>query len=314
MTITQQMVLLSSAEFWLFFGLTVLLSAAGLYFSFRYLARARIVEDTPTAKVRSAQQGYVELAGRAQLPDDEQVSAPLSGSRCCWYRYKIEKRGNKSWRTLESDTSDRPFLLRDDTGACLVEPRGAEVTPGTRKVWYGSSRRPPGAPRTPGAQLKLGGFLKLDLGFGGRYRYTEELIPPGAAIYAIGFFSTWGEIERQREHGEIAGGLLRQWKQDQPALLARFDRDRDGKIDSQEWAVARRSAGDQAAYLQRQRSPQRLLHSLRTMDSPRHPFLLSTLPQFRLVKRFRWLSAAALGVFFTCGAISVWMLVNRLSG
>ena len=61
MTITEQIIHLSQGEFWLFFSLAMLLSAAGFYFAFRYLTRARIIEDTPTARVRSAQQGYLEL-------------------------------------------------------------------------------------------------------------------------------------------------------------------------------------------------------------------------------------------------------------
>ena len=314
MTITQQILHLSVAEFWLFFALAALLSAAALYFSFRYLSRARIIEDTPTARIRSAQQGYVELAGKVQPLQGQAVKAPLSDSVCCWYRYKIEKRGNKNWRTLESDTSKVAFLLRDDTGDCLIEPSGAEVTATEHNTWYGSSRKPVTGTSPSKAAFRLGGFLNLDLSLGGRYRYSEELIRPGDQLYAIGAFSTWGEMERQRERRQMAGDLLRRWKRDQPALLARFDRNRDGVIDSQEWQAANRSAKDQAAYRLQRTDPRHTSHSLGKTDSPRHPFLLSALPQFALVRRFRIWSAGALTVFFLSGGIAAWMLLGRLSG
>lgn len=308
MTITHQIVLLSSAEFWLFLTLAVVLSAAGLYFGFRYLSRARVIEDTPTAKIRSAQQGYVELAGRAQALEDQPMQGPLSNADCCWYRYKIEKRGAKNWRTLEQKTSETPFLLRDGTGDCVIEPKGAEVSAGNRRVWHGDSRHPSTSPPKP-----VSGLFNVQLSFGGRYRYSEELIRPGDRVYALGTFSSWGEIEHKREHKALTGDLLRRWKQDKAGLLARFDRDRDGQIDATEWQAARRSAHDQAAYRQRQASPRRQPHRLAKTGAARRPFLLSTVPQSRLAQRFRWWSGGALGLFFSAGSLAIWMFITRLS-
>jgi len=47
--------------------------------------------------------------------------------------------------------------LRDATGECLVNPRGAEVRPATRQVWHGSERRPLGG--SEGSGLGLLGML-----------------------------------------------------------------------------------------------------------------------------------------------------------
>ena len=48
-------------------GIALLLGGAALWGAFNFLKRKRIIEDTPTALVRSAPQGYVELQGQAEL-------------------------------------------------------------------------------------------------------------------------------------------------------------------------------------------------------------------------------------------------------
>lgn len=73
--------------------------------------RARAVEDTPTSKIASAHQGYVELVGAACLGKTP-LAAPLTGRQCVWYRYRVEKKGSKNkWITERSGSSDNPFLV-----------------------------------------------------------------------------------------------------------------------------------------------------------------------------------------------------------
>ena len=95
--------------------LLVVLAAAtafGFYQGFRLLWKARVNEDAPTAKVRSAQQGYVELIGEAQAMRGEPIIAPLSKLPCCWYRYTIESKNGGKWRLSRKEVSDGLFLLR----------------------------------------------------------------------------------------------------------------------------------------------------------------------------------------------------------
>ena len=49
----------------------------GGWFAFRWLHIARMIEDTPTSRVRSAAQGYVEVAGRCRPLDGARNLAPL---------------------------------------------------------------------------------------------------------------------------------------------------------------------------------------------------------------------------------------------
>ncbi len=317
MSLGEQFIHLSSFEFWALLLFCTVAALAGFYYAFRWLGRARLIEDAPTAKVRSAHQGYAELVGNARLMAGEPIFAPLTGIDCCWYRYKIEKSGNKNWHTVESDTSDALFLLEDETGHCLIDPEGAEVTPSDRSVWFGSARYP--QDRKPDRQrvertplLQLLGLLNREIG-GGRYRYTEERIYPGDRLYAIGQFKSLDDLDHRQSQAELTRGLLRQWKQDRAMLLARFDLNRNGEIDSREWDTARKAAATQARLAHAEQQRHMIEHSLGTAGSSRYPFLLSSLPEFNLVRRFRLKAFGAIMLFFVAGTAAVWLLGLRLS-
>ena len=106
-----------------FLVLAAVLAVAAFVAGLTGLRRVRHIEDVPTARVRSAPQGYVELIGRAHAMDGEPIIAPLSQTPCCWYRFRVERADGKDWRTVDSGVSDGIFLLRDETGECVVDPR-----------------------------------------------------------------------------------------------------------------------------------------------------------------------------------------------
>ena len=62
--------------------ITLLIALFALYLGFFGLIRVRRIEDVPTARVRSAPQGYVELIGTAHTLDGEPIIAPLSKKNC----------------------------------------------------------------------------------------------------------------------------------------------------------------------------------------------------------------------------------------
>jgi len=280
----------------------------GFYYAFRNLLRARIIEDVPTARIRSAPQGYIELEGDAEAGPDGPLSSPLTDSACCWFRYKIEKRQGKDWSTLEEDSSAALFVLRDDTGVCLVRPENAEVTPTDKSIWYGDERHP--TDRRP-QRRRLDAGLFDDVEFSvvsGRYRYLEERIYPGDRVYAIGRFHTEGEPERRREKTLLIRELLRQWKRNKTNLHARFDRNGDGHIDTEEWEAARQAAAREAGVSQKVALRSRILDSLSDPDDGSHPFLISSQPQFQLARRYRRNAGLSLIPFFGGGIAVVAML------
>ena len=69
-------------EFWWYSTLGALLIAACWIAAFRAIRRARLIEDVPTSKIRSAVQGYVELIGHAEAMEGPAIVAPLSQLPC----------------------------------------------------------------------------------------------------------------------------------------------------------------------------------------------------------------------------------------
>lgn len=83
-----------------------LLFALGLY------RRYRLIEDTPTSSLSSGAQGYVELQGKAALPDGVGFRGLPHLPVTVWLPGYVE---------------DEPFLLEDGKGGCLLYPRNAEI-------------------------------------------------------------------------------------------------------------------------------------------------------------------------------------------
>lgn len=206
-------------------------SIGGLVWGFRSWRRSRLIEDTPLSRVRSATQGYVELAGRARLMPGPPILAPLTSQTCAWWQYRIEeyrRSGKRShWETIEQGTSDSVFLLEDDTGSVMVDPEGADVYPGTKDEWRGDTPWPVARPS------RVRGFR----GFGDRYRYTEHRLMVGDPLYAIGWFGTERAATGDGFEREVSA-LLASWKQD-PKMKKVLDVNHDGTLDQREWEAAR---------------------------------------------------------------------------
>ncbi|MDJ0741478.1 MAG: GIDE domain-containing protein [Gammaproteobacteria bacterium] len=302
-------------------ALTVLGALFVLYLGFSGLVRARRIEDVPTARVRSAPQGYVELIGTAQTLGGEPIIAPLSKTACCWFDYRIQRRSGKSWRSVQAETSDGIFVLRDDSGDCVVDPEGAEVTSRHRTSWsddgsgwgsHGVHARLPSLGRGADRVVQVGGKLLEMLGSGvGEYRYTESVILEGDPLYAIGQFHSMSSAEQTASLNDLTGAILREWKQRPDTLRERFDANRDGTVDVDEWqharAVARReAAAEHAEGLRRDQ-----LHTLRRPADGRH-FLLSNLEEFGLLRRYRWRARIAFAAFALLGGAVALMLSTRV--
>jgi hypothetical protein len=287
------------------------LAAAAVY-SFWYACRSwaknRAIEDTPTSRIRSAAQGYVELSGRGALPPNAENRAPLTRIPCTWWRYKIEEcrrtGRSRAWSTIQSDTSETPFLLDDGTGQCLVDPRGAEVFPSASDVWYGPSEWPEW--RIP----KGGGVLGwlVDHVVTDKYRYTEHRLLPHEHVCALGAFRNVGGLSVESPD-DAAAELLREWKHDQAALLARFDGDHDGIISPAEWAKARAAALAQVLAARAAEPPRPTVNVLSDPKDGR-AFLLTASEGESLAQRFRRRALAGVGGFVGSSAALTWVLTH----
>ena len=232
------------------------------------LGRLRAIRDTPTSRIASAAQGYVELAGRG-YPFGEPMLGRLSLLPCLWYRYKIEKRESENkWKTLDSGESDDTFILRDDTGECVVDPEQAEILTRHRDQWHD-----------------------------GDYRYTEWKLIERDSLYVIGQFRTQGGSSLEFNTREELNALLAEWKKDMPTLHQRFDLDGDGTLNMQEWMLARSAAKREVAKMMREAQAQA---DINIIGRPRNGqlFLVSNLDQHKLSRRYLLWSWAHLAIFF----------------
>ena len=257
---------LASRNGWLF--VLSLMAAISILAWLSALNRLRTIRDTPTSRIASAAQGYVELAGRGH-PFGEPVIGQLSLLPCLWYRYHIEQRESEGkWKTVGRGESDDTFILRDETGECVVDPDQAEILTRHRDQWHD-----------------------------GDYRYTEWKLIEHDSIYVIGQFRTQGGSSLEFDTREEVGALLAEWKKDMPTLLKRFDLDGNGTLDMQEWMLARSAARREVARMMREEQEQ---PDINIIGRPRNGqlFLVSNLDQARLSRRYLLWSWAHLLIFF----------------
>jgi hypothetical protein len=296
-------------KFWILVACLAGAAVYSFYYCFVSWRRNRVVGDTPTSRVRSAAQGYVEFTGRGAMPPNTENKAPLTGIPCTWWRYKIEQRSDnarsRSWSTVQSGTSETPFILDDGTGQCLIDPRGAEVFPSANDVWYGSSDWPDGV-RIPGGGGALGWIM--DAVSTRQYRYTEHRLEPHERLYAIGSFRSLGGVSVDTPDRAVAE-LLRDWKQDQASLLARFDADHDGVISAAEWDRARAAARERVVAAAGVRSEAPGINVL-SKPADGRAFLLAASDEQTLALRLRRRAAAGVFAFVASSSALTWMLTR----
>lgn len=267
---------LESRNGWLF--VLSLMAAISILAWLSALKRLRTIRDTPTSKIASAAQGYVELTGRGH-PFGAPVIGQLSLLPCLWYRYQIEQRESEGkWKTVGRGESSETFILRDETGECVVDPEQAEILTRHRDQWHD-----------------------------GDYRYTEWKLIEYDSIYVIGQFRTQGGSSLEFNTREEIGALLAEWKKDMPALLKRFDLDGNGTLDMQEWMLARSAARREVEKMRRDAEAQT---DINIIGRPQNGqlFLVSNYDQARLSKRYLLWSWAHLLIFFAALGGTGWVM------
>ncbi len=232
------------------------------------LKRWRLIGATPTSKIMSAAQGYVELMGRGKIFGDLPLHSPLRQLPCLWYRYTVAHQIKRNKWVIEArGESNDCFVLRDDSGSCVVDPEYAEISTLHRDQWRV-----------------------------GDYRYTEWTLIAEDKIYALGEFRTRSLALEFDSHAELSQ-LLAQWKQDMPRLHQRFDLNNDGELSLDEWLLARQAAKREVAKKLRELHNEADLHTL-SQPTTGHLFLISNLTPEKLARRYLLWTWAHLLIFF----------------
>lgn len=278
----------------------------------RNVLLARTIEDHPTATVRGAHQGYVELEGIGKYFDNDPANAPLSKKPCIWYRFKVERRNNKGdWEILESGTSDETFLLDDGTGQLVIDPDGAEVVTRVKETWTTTGHNTLGSVESIKFARRLGvaGMMSGD-----QYRYTEERLLPGKPVYVLGMLRNYNSLTDGPSLKEEITDLLREWKADPARLHQRFDLNGDGKIDEREWLLARSQARREVEAWRREEIKRNTegVNIVGRPDDRRRPYIISAYRETDIVNRYRR-HAILLGVgFLVLGSAAVWIFNLRI--
>lgn len=257
-------------------GLAMLI-ASSLYGWGRSIRHARLIVDTPTARIASAAQGYAELRGRGRRLDGTPLLSPVNHLPVLWYKVVTERRGSDGkWKRAGMVSSDASFLLDDGSGTCAVDPDGADMLIRRKDV-----------------------FTEGDL------RRTQWSIIEADRIYVLGEFATLGSIQPDFDTHARIGELLAEWKRSPAELLARFDLDEDGTLDLNEWELARAQARREVLKAQARMLQTPELHVMR--KPAKRLYLISDLDPDRIAHHYRGWAALHAAVFLGAVTTAAWL-------
>jgi len=160
---------------------------AGPYFfyrGFRDYQLKRLIEDTPTAHIRSMAMGFVEVKGEASARSE--MLAPFSGSACAYWQVDISTQSGRdgtSWTVVHRAHSKQPFYIDDGTGVALVYPDAADC-----KVPFAREELCAGItlPEPYKTYVKEHGGIGLQVARLGNLRFRERMIEPGTQVFVLG--------------------------------------------------------------------------------------------------------------------------------
>jgi hypothetical protein len=257
-----------------------LIAAVSLFAWSSAWRRRRAITDTPTSRIASAAQGYVELSGTGRPLDSPPLISHLTDLPCLWYRWEIKARRGRSWTMIDSGESGIPFLIDDGSGRCVVDVEGAHIMTEHKRTWMKNDRH-----------------------------YAEWVLLNDDRIYALGEFRTLGGGSVDLDARQDLKDLLAEWKKDPPALLERFDLDGDGMLNEKEWGLARQAARREVSRMHREARNESDVHTLRCPQNGRR-YLLSNIDPNRLARRYLgWSVFHATAFLAALGAIP-WALIR----
>ena len=172
---------------WSFVGL-----GFGIYLFFKgfgWFWEKRLIENTPTSKIRSIAMGLVEILGEVVLAEKQILKSPLSNKDCVYYRFKIEEYRSSGdsiiWVTIKKGDKGINFYLKDDTGSVLIDPNKAKIEiPAKYSLETSKEKQIPSALQAYLTEQKV--KTKALFGLNKMMRFTEYYIAPKDNLYIMG--------------------------------------------------------------------------------------------------------------------------------
>lgn len=150
---------------------------------FRAMRKRQLIQNTPTARIRSMSIGRVEING--VVVARSAVAAPFSGRPCVHWQVDISTQSlrKRNWSVVHRNASGHPFFLRDDTGLALVYPEGAEcdVRFGVEEECIGVMLPELYSRYMDEQDLPLRHLWRL-----GAMRFRERILEEGQQVYVLG--------------------------------------------------------------------------------------------------------------------------------
>lgn len=150
--------------------------------SFRDFRLRRLIQNTPTARIRSMAMGLAEVNGTVAA--NSVLSAPFSGQTCAYWEVDIAiPARRRTWTTVHRNASGHPFYVEDDTGVALIYPRGAQC-----KVRFAREEECMGValPECYASYMSDQGLALRHVWRLGPMRFRERLLEEGQRVYVLG--------------------------------------------------------------------------------------------------------------------------------
>jgi len=149
---------------------------------FQNLRKKRLLENTPTSKIRSMAMGLVEVQGA--VAGRSSLAAPFSGRECVHWEVDISTRtGKQGWQTVHRASSGQPFFITDETGTALVYPQGAEFN---MMFQVAEECVGPVFPPCYEEYLREHCGVTSNLWRIGMLRFRERILEPSQAVFVVG--------------------------------------------------------------------------------------------------------------------------------
>jgi len=150
--------------------------------AFKDFRMQRLIQNTPTAKIRSMPMGMVEVEG--EVVPRSVLQAPFSSRPCAFWEVDISTETRRGqWNVVHRNHSGHPFFLDDGTGVAMVMPHGAEtrLQHGVEEECAGLSLPECYASYMRDENLALRDFWQLSA-----MRFRERIIEEGQHVFVLG--------------------------------------------------------------------------------------------------------------------------------
>ena len=293
----------------LFFLFGVIVS---LYLCYLFLLKVRIIEDTPTSKIRSAAQGYVKLCGEQKYFIGKPLISPFTQKSCTWYKYEIGQYRRGNWIQIECQCSDNLIEMYDETDVCLIDTKGAEIIVPIDAIHYwegiGKSRT---LANIPTSSTKVSYMPDP-------YIYKEYVMNDDELLYVMGHFETvstkinplyltfYKEVQIKK--------LLDRWKKNKGKLLSYFKKDEKDNLTEEEWQVVSQIANKR---VNKQISNNLGYYTVNVISNKnradRYPFIVSAINEIEAINMFQLEYLLYVSLFLISLSNLGWLLQARFT-